>query len=173
MDASASIIRWCRESDGDQPITVHSKIIIIDDDFVRVGSSNINNRSTALDTELDLAIEVEDDARRRTIAGLRDNLIAEHLDSTPEAVHETFEAEGSLLRTIEKLGCNARCLRRLADDGQPADRPGVRHLAARSEAAVLPVPAQKGLGRVRIIGRPEAGPAMLAADPAARCSSLL
>ena len=66
--------------DADCPITVHSKIVIIDDDFVRVGSSNMNNRSTALDTELDLAIEVTDDERRRTIAGLRDKLIAEHLD---------------------------------------------------------------------------------------------
>ena len=101
----------------DCPITVHSKIIIVDDDFVRVGSSNINNRSTALDTELDLAVEVEDDARRRTIVALREKLIAEHLDSTPQAVREAFEAEGSLLRTIEKLSCNGRCLRKVADMG--------------------------------------------------------
>jgi phosphatidylserine/phosphatidylglycerophosphate/cardiolipin synthase-like enzyme len=105
------------KKDGDQPITVHSKIVIIDDDFVRVGSSNINNRSIALDTELDLAVEVEDHARRRTIAGLREKLIAEHLDCTPQAVRETFEAEGSLMRTIEKLGCNRRCLRKLPDMG--------------------------------------------------------
>ena len=107
----------------DCPITVHSKIIIVDDDFVRVGSSNINNRSTALDTELDLAIEVEDDARRRTIVALRDKLIAEHLDSTPQTVRETFEAEGSLIRAIEKLSCNRRCLRRSPDMGNLPTRP--------------------------------------------------
>jgi phosphatidylserine/phosphatidylglycerophosphate/cardiolipin synthase-like enzyme len=109
--------------DADCPVTVHSKIVIIDDDFVRVGSSNMNNRSTALDTELDLAIEVTDDERRHTIAGLRDKLIAEHLDSTPEAVHETCEAEGSLLRAIEKLSCNKRCLRPAPDEGNLPTRP--------------------------------------------------
>ena len=109
--------------DGDQPITVHSKIMIIDDDFVRVGSSNINNRSIALDTELDLAIEVADDARRRTIAGLRENLIAEHLDCTPEDVRAAVEVEGSLIRAIDKLGCTARCLRKLPDLGNLPTRP--------------------------------------------------
>ncbi|MEA2985207.1 MAG: hypothetical protein QOD94_1461 [Alphaproteobacteria bacterium] len=109
--------------DADCPVTVHSKIVIIDDDFVRVGSSNMNNRSTALDTELDLAIEVTDDERRHTIAGLRDKLIAEHLDSTPQAVHETCEAEGSLLRAIEKLSCNKRCLRPAPDEGNLPTRP--------------------------------------------------
>lgn len=109
--------------DGDQPITVHSKIMIIDDDFVRVGSSNINNRSIALDTELDLAIEVADDARRRTIAGLRDNLIAEHLDCTPEDVRAAVAVEGSLIRAIDKLGCTARCLRKLPDLGNLPTRP--------------------------------------------------
>jgi phosphatidylserine/phosphatidylglycerophosphate/cardiolipin synthase-like enzyme len=109
--------------DGDCPVTVHSKIVIVDDDFVRVGSSNMNNRSIALDTELDLAIEVADDQRRRTIAGLREKLIAEHLDSTPEAVRETVVKEGSLLRTIEKLGCNKRCLRPAPDEGDLPARP--------------------------------------------------
>ena len=110
-------------SDADCPVTVHSKIVIVDDDFVRVGSSNMNNRSTALDTELDLAIEVTDDVRRRTIAGLRDRLVAEHLDSTPQAVRETCEAEGSLLRAIETLGCHKRCLRPAPDEGDLPKRP--------------------------------------------------
>ena len=107
----------------DRPITVHSKIIIVDDDFVRIGSSNLNNRSTALDTELDLAIEAQNDASRRAIAALREKLIAEHLDSTPQTVRETFEAEGSLWRTIEKLGCNRRCLRKVPDMGDLPTKP--------------------------------------------------
>jgi phosphatidylserine/phosphatidylglycerophosphate/cardiolipin synthase-like enzyme len=107
----------------DLPITVHSKIIIVDDDFVRVGSSNINNRSTALDTELDLAIEADDAERRRTIAGLRDKLVAEHLDSTSEAVREAAQAEGSLLATIDKLGCKRRCLRPVPDVPDLPERP--------------------------------------------------
>jgi phospholipase D1/2 len=111
------------QADGDLPVTVHSKAIIIDDDFVRVGSSNLNNRSIALDTELDLAIEAHDDERQRTIAGLREKLIAEHLDCTPQEVRDTVRAEGSLLRAIDKLGCNARCLRRVPETKDLPARP--------------------------------------------------
>jgi phospholipase D1/2 len=68
---------------GEQEIIVHSKLIIVDDQFVRVGSSNLNNRSEGLDTEADLAIETSDPAGRRAIAALRNELIAEHLDAQP------------------------------------------------------------------------------------------
>ena len=88
MAGSASIIRWCRRPTATCRSPCIPRPIIIDDDFVRVGSSNMDNRSTALDTELDLAIEADDPKRRRTIAGLRDKLIAEHLDSTPQAVRD-------------------------------------------------------------------------------------
>ena len=108
---------------GDCPVIIHSKIIIVDDDFVRVGSSNLNNRSIALDTECDLAIEGSDDERRRTIAGLRERLIAEHLGTTPQAVRDTVAAEGSLLRAIERLGCNRHCLRLIPDFGKLPTRP--------------------------------------------------
>jgi phosphatidylserine/phosphatidylglycerophosphate/cardiolipin synthase-like enzyme len=111
------------QKDGDLPVTVHSKIIIVDDDFLRVGSSNLANRSTALDTELDLAVETEDPERQRTIAGLRDKLIAEHLHCTPQDVGETMQAEGSILRTIEKLGSKRRTLRKSPDMGDLPTRP--------------------------------------------------
>jgi phosphatidylserine/phosphatidylglycerophosphate/cardiolipin synthase-like enzyme len=107
----------------DLPITVHSKTVVVDDDFLRIGSSNLNNRSTALDTELDLAIETDDPARQRVIVGLRDRLIAEHLDCAPQEVHDAVKAEGSLIRAIDKLSCHKRCLRRLPDLGNLPERP--------------------------------------------------
>jgi phosphatidylserine/phosphatidylglycerophosphate/cardiolipin synthase-like enzyme len=110
-------------AEGDCPITVHSKIIIVDDDFIRVGSSNLANRSIALDTELDLAIEVNDADRRRVIAGLREKLIAEHVDATPQALRKAMQAEGSLLRAIEKLSCKRRCLRPMPEVGHLPERP--------------------------------------------------
>ena len=36
---------------------MHSKVMIIDDRFLRIGSANLNNRSMGTDTECDLAIE--------------------------------------------------------------------------------------------------------------------
>ena len=111
------------QGDRECPITVHSKALVIDDDFLRIGSSNINNRSTALDTELDLAVEATDEARRRIITGIRDKLVAEHLDCSPQAVRETMEAEGSMLRMIEKLSCHKRHLRQVPDLGDLPTRP--------------------------------------------------
>ena len=42
---------------GTQCINVHAKVLVIDDELLRAGSANFNNRSMGLDTECDLAIE--------------------------------------------------------------------------------------------------------------------
>src|SRR5690606_9645133 len=44
---------------GGEPIYVHAKILVIDDALLRVGSSNLNNRSMGFDTECDLIIEAD------------------------------------------------------------------------------------------------------------------
>jgi phosphatidylserine/phosphatidylglycerophosphate/cardiolipin synthase-like enzyme len=78
--------------------------MIIDDEVLRVGSANLANRSMGLDTECDLAIEASDEGQRRTIAGLRAQLLAEHLDCSPEEIATAIAEHGSLIRAIE--GCN-------------------------------------------------------------------
>jgi phosphatidylserine/phosphatidylglycerophosphate/cardiolipin synthase-like enzyme len=88
---------------GGEDIYVHAKIMIVDDRILRVGSSNMNNRSLGLDSECDLALEAEGEEQVRTIAALRTRLMAEHLAATQEAVAEAFAETGSLLRTIERL----------------------------------------------------------------------
>ncbi len=47
---------------------VHSKVMIVDDGFLRVGSANLNNRSMGADTECDLAFEASCDEHREFIA---------------------------------------------------------------------------------------------------------
>ena len=42
---------------GTQCINVHAKVLVIDDELLRAGSANFNNRSMGLDTECDLALE--------------------------------------------------------------------------------------------------------------------
>ncbi|MGE0719997.1 MAG: phospholipase D-like domain-containing protein, partial [Alphaproteobacteria bacterium] len=71
---------------GSADMMVHAKLVIVDDRFVRIGSSNLNNRSIGLDTELDLAIEAANEDERTAIAGRLDRLLAEHLDTEPQAV---------------------------------------------------------------------------------------
>jgi phospholipase D1/2 len=68
-------------------IKVHSKVCIVDDELLRVGSANLTNRSMGMDTECDLSIEAHSDERiRRGIALVRDTLISEHMGNTPEEV---------------------------------------------------------------------------------------
>jgi phosphatidylserine/phosphatidylglycerophosphate/cardiolipin synthase-like enzyme len=104
---------------GGEPcgVLIHAKLVIVDDVLLRVGSSNLNNRSVGLDTECDLAIEAGDESERRGIARLRERLLAEHLDVSPESVAQAVAAEGSLVRAIDALNTGARGLRPFAAMG--------------------------------------------------------
>lgn len=93
------------------PIYVHSKLMIVDDRILRVGSSNMNNRSMGLDSECDLAIAAQDDAQPDpAIRALRERLMAEHLGKTPEIVARAFQQTGSLIGTIECLRGDGKTL---------------------------------------------------------------
>ncbi|MBR7985810.1 VTT domain-containing protein [Burkholderia cenocepacia] len=76
---------------GDGCVNVHSKIAIVDDECIVIGSANLNNRSMVLDTECCIALVAAGDPRiRGAIAGMRERLLAEHLGTTPAAVAEAF-----------------------------------------------------------------------------------
>jgi phosphatidylserine/phosphatidylglycerophosphate/cardiolipin synthase-like enzyme len=96
-----------------QPIYVHAKILVVDDRVLRVGSSNFNNRSMRLDTECDVVIDAAlpaNAALRPAIAAMRDELLAEHLGSTPAEVARALARSGSLIQTIESLRRPGRTL---------------------------------------------------------------
>ncbi|HZS64635.1 MAG TPA: phospholipase D-like domain-containing protein [Xanthobacteraceae bacterium] len=92
------------------PVAVHSKVVIVDDDLLRIGSSNLNNRSIGLDSEFDLTVEAGDEKTRRIIAGLRDTLLAEHIGVAPQVLRDAVAADDSLLRAIARLHHNPRGL---------------------------------------------------------------
>jgi phosphatidylserine/phosphatidylglycerophosphate/cardiolipin synthase-like enzyme len=87
------------------PITVHSKLMIIDDRLLRVGSSNLNNRSLGFDTECDLAIEAHtiSDPTRQAIFRLLVRLAAEHTGSPAELMQQRIVEADSLLAGIGAL----------------------------------------------------------------------
>lgn len=89
---------------GEDCIHVHSKVLITDDAFLRIGSSNISNRSMGFDTECDLSIEAEDRERIKVaITRFRNQLIAEHLGVTPERVSKKIADKGSILKAVDEL----------------------------------------------------------------------
>ena len=86
---------WLGEPEASQrEINLHAKLIIVDDRLMRIGSSNLNNRSLGLDSECDLAIEASDERARRAIAGLRDRLLAEHCVRPPAEIRAAVARTG-------------------------------------------------------------------------------
>lgn len=100
---------------GGEPIYVHAKILVIDDALLRVGSSNLNNRSMGFDTECDLIIEADgqkdaQDVRER-IAAIRNDLLAEHLGVAVEDVASALRAQDeSLSKAVDSLIDEGRSL---------------------------------------------------------------
>ncbi len=95
---------------GPGRFTVHAKISIVDDRLLRIGSANLANRSMGLDSECDLAIEARDDATAETIATFRNDLLAEHLGTTPDRVAEELRARCSLVAAVDALRGGPRTL---------------------------------------------------------------
>ena len=86
----------------DVPTFVHSKVMIVDDELVRIGSANFARRSMGMDTECDLAVEAGGDAQVRAgIRRIRDRLVAEHLGLAVDAVSPEIERTGSLCALID------------------------------------------------------------------------
>jgi phospholipase D1/2 len=135
-------------------IDVHAKLMIVDDDYVRIGSANIANRSMGLDTECDLVVHADRDETRAAIRALRCQLLAEHLGAEPEQVQECVARTGSLAATMEALHRDDRCLRPLeceqdispavmnmiavADPEKPVDLPMLSKLFS-ADSEPLPV----------------------------------
>ena len=92
-------------------IYVHAKLSIVDDRLLRVGSSNMNNRSMGLDTECDLAFEGQPgDRAAAEINAIRVGLLAEHLGADAASVQASLN-HSSMIETIEKLRGEGRSLR--------------------------------------------------------------
>lgn len=96
---------------------IHSKVMVVDDRFLRIGSANINNRSMGADTECDLSIEASSDRERRAVLGVRNRLLAEHCGADAAAVEDILEETGSLVAVADGLSRNGHSLCSI-DDGE-------------------------------------------------------
>lgn len=121
-------------------VLIHSKVLIVDDEILRIGSSNLNNRSMGLDTECDLVIEASNAEQRRAIARIRDQLLGEHLSVAPETVAQAVARHDSLIGGIEACNHGERGLREFpeSDNAGPAKPiPGTSVLDPEKPLALL------------------------------------
>lgn len=97
-------------------LDVHSKVMIVDDRMLRIGSANLCNRSLGVDTECDVLIESRGEpAVAAAIRDFRDRLIAEHLGIERRAFQAELQKAGSLSGAIAALRSEKRTLRELED----------------------------------------------------------
>jgi len=97
-----------------RPTFIHSKLLIVDDRLLLVGSANLTNRSLMLDSELGLAFEASEpgDALSEGIARLRAELLAEHAGVEPDS--DYFASEG-LIPRLDRLLPGCRLIARSLD----------------------------------------------------------
>ncbi|MDA8230473.1 MAG: VTT domain-containing protein [Magnetospirillum sp.] len=147
--------------DGED-VKVHSKLMIVDDRLLRIGTSNINNRSLGLDTECDVLVEAcGDPAIEAGIRRLRQDLMAEHLGASPAAVavcelesgglHACIAALGGGRRSLVPLDCTepAEIVRLIADSNIPDPEEPMESLVFLEDGARAPLARRPLLLRLR------------------------
>jgi phosphatidylserine/phosphatidylglycerophosphate/cardiolipin synthase-like enzyme len=93
------------------PIYVHAKLLIVDDEILRIGSANFNNRSMGLDSECDAFIDCARPANSGCTDGiraLRHSLLAEHCGLDQDEVGGLIDKAGSMAGMIAALGTGRR-----------------------------------------------------------------
>ena len=112
-----------------RPIYVHAKVAIIDDEWLTVGSANLNNRGMVTDSELNITISDPATAR-----ALRLSLWSEHLGIPPKDVEDASPT--ALIDSVwkQKASANARVSRRGA---RPLESSVHRYEAGLSPGALI------------------------------------
>ncbi len=153
MDRVRFLYPSTRDADKTAAVMVHSKVMIVDDRSLRIGSANLNNRSMGADTECDLAFEATSQEHRDYIAGIRRQLIGHFcgVDEREVARHEADlfgfidrVAEAGGARSLQPIdpaattGSMATVVQPVADPREPLhlDRAATRMWTARTILAV-------------------------------------
>lgn len=89
-------------------IIVHSKVAVFDDRVVRIGSSNLNNRSEGFDSECDLAVESQAPTTSQAIEAFRDRLLAHYLRVDVATFSQARIDGGGVVAAIDALNEEGR-----------------------------------------------------------------
>ncbi len=130
-------------------LDIHSKVTIVDDEWLRIGSANLSNRSMGMDTECDVTLEAKGEERvKKAIRKFRDDLLSEHVGGEIDAVGKACESAGCMAKAISNLGSQARSLKKLECEDIPVAKVAIAKVGDPGE------PLFEG-----IVSVPAAGPA--------------
>lgn len=85
-------------------IIVHAKVSIIDDQLLRIGSTNLNNRSQGLDTECDVAVEPTTDEGREVVRRFRQRSLGHFIGVSGDTFAQAEDIMGSVGQAIMTFG---------------------------------------------------------------------
>lgn len=111
-----------RENGKEATVRIHSKLMIVDDRFLHIGSANINNRSMGMDTECDVTLIGETDEQRRKIAAVRNDLIREHTGYEAEEIDRMVHESPSAKCFLEEKSGSRQHLRAIDDSAYRDER---------------------------------------------------
>lgn len=105
---------------GQRKLTfIHSKLLLVDDRFLSVGSANATNRSMGLDTELNVSWEAGEDEPElvQALQAVRASLLAEHAGLFGQGAEERFAPVENLVQHLNELADDplSRICRYVAD----------------------------------------------------------
>ncbi|MGQ9427076.1 VTT domain-containing protein [Gilvimarinus sp. F26214L] len=95
---------------------IHSKVTVVDDQYLIVGSANLSNRSMTLDTECDLVFAAGNEIQQRQIAHVRNDLIGEHCGRSDQAVERILRGRKGLIKLTKPAGKYAYRLKEVEDE---------------------------------------------------------
>lgn len=91
-----------RSGNKEAAVMVHSKLMVVDDRILRIGSANLNNRSMGADSECDLIFEAATEEHRDFITSVRRRLIAHFCDLDERAISQNEHRLFALLDEVSK-----------------------------------------------------------------------
>ncbi|MFB6460335.1 VTT domain-containing protein [Bradyrhizobium tunisiense] len=102
-----------RSGNKEAAVMVHSKLLVVDDRILRIGSANLNNRSMGADSECDLIFEAATDEHRDFIISVRRRLIAHFCGLDEETIAHNEPRLFALLDDVSKADGAAKTLRKV------------------------------------------------------------
>ncbi len=138
LDRVALVSPHVSEGESDLDVMVHSKVMIVDDVLLHVGSANLNNRSIGLDTECDLAIEAETADERRRVRWMRDRLLGHHCGVGADDISASLAQTGSLIKTALALSRGGHHLEPVDEGGIEAPASSALEIIADPERPIPP-----------------------------------
>ncbi|PZP53832.1 MAG: phospholipase [Micavibrio aeruginosavorus] len=105
-----------RENGKEDPVRIHSKLMIIDDKFLHLGSANINNRSMGFDTECDQILIGQDQKSRKKISDVRTDLIREHSGREALEIGRLVDSFAPINDFLEEVPTSRQHFKRINDE---------------------------------------------------------